>query len=288
MLSRVDRVQIVVPDRDTAVETFKAIFGAEKTGEDGSRFLNAQRTTVQAGRSEFEFLVPAGPGPVQDFASRWGQGLYGVGFSTPDVGVMARHLDSQRVKFAEESGRLYLSPGETHGMPTVIVKDEERDPVGHIRYLYEVTNPVADWQETAALYTRIFGIDPSAYSAIHSKLYGYDGTLTLFNPPAQLDRIEITQTYGGGAMDRFYHRRGPSLYMCYVETDDVAGLAARLRAINARFSDSEDRPPETGLFIHPSALFGMLMGVSLTHYAWVWSGRPDLAPAGAAESYSAH
>ena len=89
-------------------------------------------------------------------------------------------------------------------------------------------------------------------------------------------------------MDRFYQRRGPGLYMCYVETDDVPGLAARLRERNARFSDSEDRPPEAGLFIHPASLHGMLMGVSATNYAWVWSGRPDLAGDGAATTYRAH
>lgn len=288
MLSRVDRVQLVVADREAAVQTWQELFGARKVGEDGSRFLNAHRATVQAGTSEFEFLQPAGPGPVQDFANRWGEGLYGVGFSTPDIHRMARHLSSQRVRHSEEKDRVYLDLSETHGMPTVIVQEQEREPAGHIRHLYEVTNPVADWQETAALYTRILGLDPSRYCPIQSKLYGYDGTLTLFSPPARLDRIEITQTFGGGAMDRFFHRRGPSLYMCYIETDDVPGLAARLRKRNTRFTDSEDRPPETGLFIHPSGLHGMLMGVSRTDYAWVWSGRPELAGEGAAESYRAH
>lgn len=287
MLSYVDRIQIVVPDRSAAVERWRALFGAEQTGEDGSRLLNAHRTTVQAGRSLFEFLEPAGPGPVEDFRERWGQGLYGVGFSTPDLGIFARHLDSQRVGFAHEGAAIILESGATPGMPTTVVQDEQRDSVGHIRCLYEVTNPVVDWQDTAANYTRIFELDPTRYSPIKSELYGYSGTLTLFSPPDRLDRIEITQTFGDGAMDRFYRRRGPSLYMCYIETDDVAALAARLRTNHLRFSDSEDRPPETGLFIHPSALFGMLMGVSRTNYAWVWSGRPELAGAGAAE-YRAH
>ena len=31
-------------------------------------------------------------------------------------------------------------------------------------------------------------------------------------------------------MDRFYRKRGPSLYMCYIETDDVNGLAAQMEA----------------------------------------------------------
>jgi predicted enzyme related to lactoylglutathione lyase len=173
-------------------------------------------------------------------------------------------------------------------MPTTIVREQFRAPVGDIRFVYEVTNPVADWKATSAHYAKLFGLDAARFSAIHSKLYGYEGTLTLFNPPAQLDRIEVTQTSGGFAMDRFFQRRGDGLYMCYIETDDVQALAARLRTRGARFTDSEDRPPETGLFIHPSALHGMLMGVSRTNFAWVWSGHPELAGEGAAESYQAH
>jgi len=288
MLSRVDRVQLVVEDRAAAAETFGALFGARQVGEDTSALLNARRTTVQAGISLFELLEPAGPGPVQAFAEQWRGGLYGAVFATPDIPAMARHLDSQQVSFASEGDALVLAAGATHGMPTTIVRDEPREPVGHIRCLYEVTNPVADWQDTAALYTRIFGLDPTQYSPIESSLYGYRGTLTLFDPPARLDRIEITQTSGGLAMDRFYQRRGPGLYMCYVETDDVPALAGRLRARNARFTDNTDRPPEDGLFVHPSALHGMLMGVSKTDFAWVWSGRPELAGEGAAERYRAH
>lgn len=287
MLSYVDRVQLVVADRAAAAETWKAFFDARLVGEDGSRHLNAHRTTVQAGDSEFEFLEPAGPGPVKDFADRWGQGLYGAGFATPSVFDMARRLDSNKVPYHEEQGRLYLDGSATHGMPTVICPEQPRERVGLVRHLYEVTNPVKDWQDASADYTRIFGLDPTRFSHIKSELYGYEGTLTLFDPPARLDRIEITQTWGGTAMDRFYHRRGQSLYMCYIEVDDVLALAARLRTANARFTDSEDRPPETGLFIHPASLYGMLMGVSRTKYAWVWSGRPELAGAGA-DQYRGH
>lgn len=282
MLSHVDRIQLVVADREAAVQTWMAVFGAEKVSEGASRVLNAHVTTAQAGVSEFEFLQPAGPGPVQDFAERWGQGLYGVGFATADVARMARHFDSQRVAYTEEKGRLVVAAAETHGMPTTIVPVVERDRVGVINHVYEVTNPVRDWQETAALYTRIFDLDPSRYCPIESQRFGYKGTLTLFEPPGKLDRVEITQTWGDGAMHRFFQRRGPSLYMCYVETDDVPGLAARLEANKARYANSDEGHPEVGLFIHPSALRGMLMGVSRTNFAWVWSGRPQLAGEGVA------
>jgi catechol 2,3-dioxygenase-like lactoylglutathione lyase family enzyme len=288
MLNHVDRVQIVVPDRREAVRTWEDLFGAEQVGQSESRVLGARITTVQAGISEFEFLEPTGPGCVQTWADQWGQGLFGAGFSTPSLLDMERHLGSQDVPHTTEGDRIYIAGDVTDGMPTTITQHTTRERVGHISFLYEVTNPVADWQDTAAKYTRIFGLDPTRYHPIESKLYGYAGTLTLFDPPNRLDRIEITQTSGRLAMDRFYQRRGPSLYMCYIETADVAGLAGRLRQSGARFTDSEDRPPETGLFIHPSALCGMLMGVSATNYAWVWSGHPELAGAGAAASYRAH
>lgn len=287
MLSRVERVQIVVRDRKQAVETWKELFGAEQVAEEVSKVQHAIRSTVQAGISFFDFLEPTGAGPVQDFASRWGEGLYGAGFSTPSLLQMIRHFNSKDVQYKEESAALILEPGQTHGMPAMVREERQVEPVGDIRSLYEVTNPVRDWQETAALYTRIFGLDPTKFCHIESSRYGYSGTLTLFDPPNRLDRIEITQTSDGKAMDRFFLRRGPSLYMCYLEMDDVTLLAERLRKRGARFEAGEDRPADTGLFIHPASLHGVLLGVSRTNYAWVWSGRPELAGAGA-EQYAGH
>jgi len=278
MISYLDRIQLVVPDRKFAVERWKTIFGAEQLSEDGSRHLNAHRTTVQAGRSLFEFLEPAGPGPVQDFREKWGQGLYGAGFSTPDLAALAKRIEAKGVATVQEKDRLYLA--ETpYGMPTLLVQDEPRQDVGHIRCVYEVTTPVEDWEAASNYYTDLFGLDSSKYCPIASKLYGYKGTLTLFEPPNRLDRIEITQTWGGGAMDRFYQKRGNSLYMCYIETDDVKALEARLQANNLRYAPGENRPDGTNIFIHPQTLFGMLMGVSKTMYGWAWSGHPELAGA---------
>lgn len=277
MLSYIDRVQLVVPDRNTAVERWQAVFGAKKVEEGGSKHLNAHRTTVQAGRSLFEFLEPAGPGPIQEFREKWGQGLYGAGFSTPDLSALVSRVQST-VPVVEEGGRVYLTESPW-GMPTTLVQDEARDYVGAIRCVYEVTNPVADWRAAAGYYTALFGIDASKFCGIGSRLYGYEGTLTLFDPPNRLDRIEITETSGGGAMDRFYQKRGNSLYMCYIETDDVHALEARLQANNLRYAPGENRPDGTNIFIHPQALFGMLMGVSKTMYGWAWSGHPELAGA---------
>lgn len=277
MLHRVDRVLLVVPNRDTAVQRWERLFGAVQVGEYASSALGANVSVVQAGESEFEFLEPDGQGgPARTFANSWQQGLFGAGFSTLDRDALASHLESEGVEFAREGERLVLDASQTFGMPTVISPHRERERIGNISFLYEVTNPVPDWRAASDRYARIFGLDQSRFCRIKSDRYGYDGTLTLFDPPSRLDRIEITQTFGGGAMDRFFERRGPSLYMCYIEVEDVIGLGERLEANEARFAYAEGRPTGAGLFIHPSALFGMLMGVSATDYAWVWSGHPEL------------
>ena len=159
MLKRVDRVQIIVRDRDEAVRTAAAIFGAEDARNDEVRRLGAKRTSVQAGASMIEFLEPDGTGPVADFASRWGGGIYAAGFSAPDIDEAAAHLTRAGVGFERANGQLFLDAAATGGMPTVISPFEERRPVGIIKWTFEVTNVVSDWRATAERYRRIFGLD---------------------------------------------------------------------------------------------------------------------------------
>jgi len=278
MLTRLDRMLLAVRDRESAADTFCDILGAERVREDTSPTLAARRTVVQAGISEFELLEPAGEGPVAAQLERWGEGIFAAGFAAADVPALAARLSARGIEHSEEGGRLFIAAGRTRGMNTVISPDVSRSPVGLIRYVYEVTNIVDDHEQAATFYADIFGLDASRFSPIHSERYGYTGTLTLFNPPEQLDRIELTQiTEPSLAMGRYYARRGESVYMCYVETDDVRALQRRLEARGARYAGRSDDPNPEGLFIHPTALHGMLMGVSRTNLAWAWSGRPELA-----------
>ena len=78
---------------------------------------------------------------------------------------------------------------------------------------------------------------------IRSERFGYVGTLTLFDPPRRLDRIELSQVVAPeSAMGRWVGRRGDSLYMGYLESDDVAGIVARCAARGARFTARGGRP----------------------------------------------
>ncbi len=229
---------------------------------------------MQAGTSLIELLEPDGAGPVQDFVAKWESGLFGVGFSVDDTDAAAHQLEKSDVRFEQVNGQLYLDPGATFGMRTVISTRHERAPVGAIKWVYEVTNVVGNWRSASQRYARIFGLDASKFSPIESKDFGYTGTLTLFDPPERLDRIEIAQiTDSNLAMGRFHQRRGDSLYMFFVETDDVGEIENRLMARGARFA--AHRRDEAGL--SPSAFLGVLIGVSRTEHAWTWSGDPDRA-----------
>ncbi len=277
MLKQVDRVQIAVTDRAGAERAVAEIFGGELIRRDHLPLLGARRSTMQAGSSLVELLEADGAGPIRDFLSRWGGGLYGAGFSVEDLDQAAHQLDASRVRFERASGQLYLAPGETFGLNAVLSSKHERNPVGAIRWIYEVTNTVANWHAASERYARIFALDASKFSTINSGEFGYTGTLTMFDPPQRLDRIEIAEvTDATKAMGRFHTRRGDSLYMFFVETDDVAALAARLEARGAKFAAwRRDGAGMAEMFIHPSAFLGVLVGVSRTEHAWLWSGDPE-------------
>jgi catechol 2,3-dioxygenase-like lactoylglutathione lyase family enzyme len=277
MLDRVDRMLLAVRNRAAGVATFGEVLGAEFVREDklGTPY-NAKRSVVQSGDSEFELLEPDGEGLVSQHIDRWREGIFAAGFSSSDLPEVARRLNDAKLKYARHGDQVFIEPDQTMGMRTVLQQSARRDPVGGISGLYEVTNIVEDAERAASFYARIFGLDQSRFSPITSEHFGYTGTLTLFDPPARLDRIEITQiTQVSLAMGRFFARRGPSVYMCYAETGDVGALSDSLETLGARFEPFGDN---MGLFVHPSSLCGMLMGISQTNVAWRWSGRPELAP----------
>lgn len=281
MLARVDRVQIAVRDREAAAQQLQRLFDAEIVADDAIEPLAARRRTVRAGAAEFELLEPTGPGAVAEFLGRWGEGLFAAGFATPSLDALARQLETAGLAYTPAGGQLLLDGSGTAGMRAVISADGRAEPTpgSVIRWLYEVTMLVPDAAAATALYARLFGLDVGNFCPIASEGYGYHGSLTLFDPPHRLDRIEVVQTNDDvHPMGRYYARRGASLYMCFVEVDDVDLLTRRLDDAGARYAASE-YGGENGVFIHPSGLLGMLMGVSRTSFGWTWSGRPELVEA---------
>jgi catechol 2,3-dioxygenase-like lactoylglutathione lyase family enzyme len=284
MLKRVDRIQLAVRDLSAAADTFRDILGAPQVREDASELLAARRSVLQAGVSEIELLEPNGDGPVREFLGRWGEGIFSAGFSTDDPSAVAERLSWRGVRWDEEGGQVYVGSDQTPGMRMVLSAEEERRPVGLVKWVYEVTNIVNSHADAADFYTETFALDRSNFHPIRSEEYGYDGALLLFDPPHRLDRIELAQiTDPSRPMGRFAAKRGQSIYMAFAESDDVPAIVERLEKRGARWSGRRDDPAADGVFIHPTALHGMLLGVSRTNLAWRWSGRPDLASNGGGE-----
>jgi catechol 2,3-dioxygenase-like lactoylglutathione lyase family enzyme len=279
MLKRVDRVQIAVADINRAEKIATVVLGAETLRHDQVAPLCARRATMQAGTSLLELVEPDGAGPVKDFIDRWGSGLFAAGFSVDDLEAAAHHFEKQGAKFARSPGQLFLDPSATPGMRVVISPRHERAPVGLIKWIYEVTNVVGNWRGAAAHYAALFALDPAKFVPIESKDFGYTGVLTMYDSPARLDRIEIAETTKPDlAMGRFHRKRGDSLYMFFVETDDVSAISQRIEAAGSKpnvWRHDEAGPAE--MFIHPNQFLGVLVGVSRSEVAWTWSGDPERA-----------
>ena len=281
LLERVDRMQLAVNDRTAAEDTFARLFGAERARLDESAYLNAWRTVLSIGESELELCEARGPGIVREFVERWGEGLLCAGYAATRVDALAAHLDAIGAPYLREGDQLYLPGTTTAGFPMVISPLAERARVGPVSFFYEATNTLdSDWRAVADLYTKLFQLDPTKFSPISSARFGYEGTLTLFDPPARLDRIELSQTFRDrpSAMRRFVEKRGgDSLYMCYLETDDYDALQRRLLEGGATLipRGASIETERDGCWVHPKSLHGLLLGISRESLAWEWSGRPE-------------
>ncbi len=278
MLTRLDRVLAVVADREAVAGAYRKLLDAEEVGRDALRGLAARRTVLRLGASEIELLEPDGAGPAADFLAATRGGLFAAGFAATDLAALRRRLDARGVSYLEDNEALLLTP-ESLGVPglrLVVTPERELRPAGLLRGLYEITHLTSDFDGAAARLAEVFDLERGHFVAIPSPQYGYDGLLTLLDPD-RLDRVEtITPNDPAKTMGRFFAKRGPSLYMCYGESDEPAAVRDRLleHAPHDWTGTREPVAPDN-LYIHPKALGGTLIGVSRTSFAWSWSGRPD-------------
>jgi catechol 2,3-dioxygenase-like lactoylglutathione lyase family enzyme len=281
MLEKLDGVLLAVRDADVAAKTFEAIFDTKVIDKRTSRALNADVTDLGCGVDRIGLAVPNGPGPIADHLDRWGEGIVGVAFATKDVRALKDRIASKGIGVSDgEHESFLIDPASTHGLLTGITSSAQRERVGVASFIYEVTHLVGDWKSVSDFWTDIFGLDGAKFSPIKSDQYGYEGMLTLFDPPDKLDRIEVVYPHDTEkAMGRFFVKRGEGPYMFFMETDDMPQLRERLKAAGARFAPEKEPEQPNSLFVHPSSTHGVLIGVSPKNLAWVWSGRPELARA---------
>lgn len=282
MLTRIDRVQLAVPDRATVARLWIDLLDAEPAGEDRIDALGATRTMLRLGDGWIELLEPDGPGPVTDAVEARGGHLYAGGAATGDVEALAGHMRHLGVDTAFERGQIFLTAEATggHGLSFVLSADEPQERVGLVDGLYEVTNLVHDSTGTMEHYARLFGLDRGSFEPIESSHYGYEGVLTLFSRD-RLDRLEvITPSVPDNTMGRYFERWGESLYMAFAEVREPGEIAQRAEELGAAFTPvpppakRDGQPPDT-VFVHPPALGGMMLGLSRRSLAWLWSGHAE-------------
>jgi len=276
MLETVDGVILAVRNAEQAIARFEELFDARYDHDGDSQELGARVVGIRVGTDMIRLAQATSDGPIRDHVEKWGEGIVGVYFSSKDVDGVVATMRANGLEPATDGTAAYVPASQMHGLHVVVVPHEERERVGLLSFVYEVTHLVDDWKAVSEFMTKAFGLDGMKFSPISSKNYGYDGVLTLFDPPEKLDRIEAVTPYGDGAMNRFFTKRGEGPYMFYVETDDPAALRKRLDEAGARYAAGED-VDTSSIFVHPSATHGVLIGVSPKDQAWVWSGRPELA-----------
>ena len=271
MLTRVDRVQLAVPDRQVVGRLWESLLDARHDGESRVDALGARCSTYRLGDSCVELLEPDGAGAVGDAVSARGAHLFAAGLATPALDALVARLRSKGFEPVLERGHAHLHQSVVReGLPAVVSEAATREAEGLADFIYEVTDLRHDASATASRYADLFGLDESRFVPIESKQYGYSGVLTLFDH-ARLDRLEvITPTDLTKTMGRFFARLGETLYMCFAESGRTAEILERAQERSAPYTGDA-----SGLFLHPAALGGVMLGVSRRTAAWQWSGHPE-------------
>lgn len=278
MFDYVDRILVAVRSLDDGERNYSNILAATKIEDFESKWLNSRVRRMQLGATEVELCEPLGAGVVQTHLDHWGEGLLYGGVSTPDPEAFTQYLANHHVRFTAADERLYLEPSDLFNTPLVVSKTTRHvRTAGPIEFLYELTMVLnSPWQDVAERYADGLRLKPELNVGINNERFGYVGTLVMFDPD-RLDRIELSEAHDPShAMGRFAAKRGDAMYMCYVQTDDIADIIRRLEKHEQRYTRRSQTPVEhDGIWIHPNALNGVLLGVSRQSHAWLWSGRPD-------------
>jgi hypothetical protein len=285
MLHRVDRIQMTTHNARATAERWCEVVDGAVLATDQIEALNARRVTVQLGDSLIEILEPTDAGWVQEHLALGRGGPFSVGVTTDDLDALRDHLSSLGIQGLALDGQVFFHESHLNvpGLNVLVSPHVDRPAIGLMKNLYEATHLTQDAPAAIAEIARLFGLDADAFVPIRSEQYGYEGALTLFDS-SELHRIETICPFDDAkTMGRFLQRFGPSLYMCYGETDDLGALRERLSSVAPdAWTGTDDN--DDGLFIHPKALGGVMLGVSRSSHAWSWSGYPERRMPGPTEA----
>ena len=266
MLTHIDRIQIVTPDRAGVARQWYALLGAAHVRDDRVAALGATRTVIRIGMAEVEFLQPDGAGIVTDFMQESGRGgLFAAGFATSDIAATRAHLRSRGVVLAEEGDQLFIPNTAVAGggFRAVVTPQKDGPRAGVMTHLHEVTFLTPDPQQSAASLVETFQLSKDNFGAAESEAFGFAGVHVNLTAAHRDDIETVKPTDPDKAMGRFFARRGSSLYMCFGESDDLE----RVHALAMEHAPDDWTGPREGplkkgsIFLHPKPLGGVMLGV---------------------------
>jgi catechol 2,3-dioxygenase-like lactoylglutathione lyase family enzyme len=100
------RLSVVASDTERALEFFQGFLGSRVAYETDRPAASARAVGVELGDTVVELLTPVGPGPIERYLARYGDGIRSTVFAVEDIGRARRH-------FAERG--ISLQPGDADG-----------------------------------------------------------------------------------------------------------------------------------------------------------------------------
>ena len=276
MLNGVDRIVVAVRDLELAIKNFEYILDAKLVNRSESAYLSAKIAILKIGGSTVELCAPYEEGVIsKKLESREGLAFGGVCVS--DLRSYEEYLLHTEIEFDKEDDRIYISSPQLYGLPLVISEGQkfvDKSSEALVTHLYELTVVLdTKWETVSEFYSKKLGIDRRFEVPITFDRFGYTGSLMKFNLE-NLDRIELSEAHDENfAMGRFSKKYGDGLYMCYIETNNLAEIIRRLESRGGKWTRrTSETVEQDGLWINPGVLNGVLLGVSRSSLAWGWSG----------------
>ena len=171
------------------------------------------------------------------------------------------HLEGEGVRVHEQGlDRFVVFPADLGGTGVVLTRREERERVGLIDRIWQISFAVPQLEPAVERYARLLRLGGVFTHRYSSELYGYDAAVTWLDarPGGMLDSLEYVEPVDQGkAIGRFLDRGGPGIYMISVGTDQVDEIRKRVTSTGPGWDDGSGSAD----FIHPLRLHGLLLGV---------------------------
>jgi hypothetical protein len=259
-------VVLVVADLAAVGTAWEEILGARPVLETVEPEIEGRRRTLAVGSGCVELLAPTGDGPVGRALAHRGDHLHGV--------VLSSSGSTAPPGLRLSGGATYLPPEQSGiaGLASLAKHSSPTRRQGLVDDWYEVTALCRDAVGAAGAFAQRWDIDPDRFLPITSERWRYDGVLAMLRNAA-LDRIEFSTPRGDEdtTMFRFLRRHGDAGYMAFAESSRLGEVSETLDSRGIPHIADRDADGLHTVFVPPTVLGGVLLGLSRRGQAWAWS-----------------